>query len=62
MVCPTLILVGRKRSKTLIRQMALTIENPMAHRPLGLCGMGQERKKSMGLEEGHAFQAKVISW
>ena len=52
----------RKRSKTLIRPAALTRDNPMAHRPTGLCGMGTGRQESMGLDEGHAFHALVISW
>ena len=62
MACPMLIFVDRKRSKTLTRPAALTSDNPMAHRPIGLCGMGEVRGKGTGLEEGHTFQAKVFTW
>lgn len=60
MAYPVLLLVVKKRSKTLTRPAALTSDNPMAHRPIGLCGMGTERQDSMGLVEGHAYQAKVF--
>ena len=62
MACPMLIFVDRRRSKTLIRPAALTSDNPMAHRSIGLCGMGKVREKGMGLEEGHTFQTKVFTW
>ena len=32
----------------------------MAYRPTGLCGMGKERIKGWGLEEGHTIQAKEM--
>ena len=33
----------------------------MAYRPIGLCGMGQERPQGKGLEGGHTLQAKEMS-
>ncbi len=33
----------------------------MGYRPIGLWGMGKERLKGKGLEEGYTFQVKEIS-
>ena len=35
--------------------------NPMAHRPIGLCGMGKGWLERKGLVEGHTPQAKEMS-
>ena len=61
MAYPALFSSDKIRSETLTRPAALNRANPMAYRPIGLCGMGEERLEGKGLEGGHTLQAKEMS-